>query len=83
MRPGMSRKGRWMTAVQGSGVGFPDVLFLRGAVLLVAELKVGKNKLTHEQGGWLNAFRLAGIPAYLWTPADWPQIERVLEKGTT
>lgn len=78
-RPGLTRRGRWVTAVQGDGVGFPDVLAVRRGVLVVAELKVGRNTPTAEQEDWLAAFRAAGVNAYVWTPAHWPEIEAVLK----
>jgi hypothetical protein len=79
IRPGMVG-GRWATQVQGNGVGFPDVLLLRlkPPGKLVAELKVGRNKPTPEQMRWLQAFAGNGFPAYVFTPDDWPEIERVL-----
>jgi hypothetical protein len=46
--------------------------------LLVAELKVGKNKVTDEQQAWLDDFAEAGVPAYVWRPTDWKQIEEIL-----
>ncbi|MCZ2341491.1 MAG: VRR-NUC domain-containing protein [Bacteroidales bacterium] len=79
-RPARTRSG-WRTAVQGDGKGFPDLVLVhldRGS-LVVAELKVGENKPSPEQGRWLAAFRAAGVPAYLWTPADWDAIECVLQ----
>lgn len=81
-RPGMNKRGKWMTAVQADGAGFPDLLFLREEFCFVAELKVvGANKVTLEQDLWLRAFEESGIPAFTWTPEDWQEIERVLEKG--
>lgn len=77
-RPGLTRKGRWLTAVQGDGTGFPDLILIRGTCLIAAELKVGANKLTPEQREWLADFQLAGVPAFEWRPTDWPQIEEVL-----
>jgi hypothetical protein len=79
-RPGMTRGGRWSTAYQGQGVGFPDLLLLRGPRLVVAELKVGRNRETPEQREWLAAFaRLDGdVAVFTWTPADWADIERAL-----
>jgi len=77
-RPGMMRSGKWVTPVQGDGKGFPDLVLVRGPVLLFVELKVGRNKITFEQGMWLAAFKRAGQRALLWTPADWPDIEKVL-----
>ena len=75
VRPGRTVRG-WRTPVQGMGKGFPDIVAVRGR-LIVAELKV-KTKLSPEQEEWLRAFRVAGIEAYAWTPNDWPDIERIL-----
>jgi hypothetical protein len=69
----------WRTPVSGDGKGFPDLLLVRGDRVIVAELKVGKNKLTLEQIAWLAAFKGANIPAFVWTPGEWPEIERTLE----
>lgn len=77
-RPGLTRSGQWVTAVQGDGKGFPDLVLVRGPTLIVAELKVGRNKPTREQTAWLQAFELAGIPAYTWWPRHWSEIESVL-----
>jgi hypothetical protein len=75
-RPARTMHG-WATAVQGDGKGFPDLVLLRGRELLVRELKDG-SKLTQEQEGWLRAFSDASIDASVWTPDDWPEIERTL-----
>jgi hypothetical protein len=69
-RPAMNRNGHWSTPYQGDGVGFPDIVALRGRQKLVAELKVGRGRLTAEQEAWLAAFSLADIPAYVWKPED-------------
>ena len=58
--------------------GFPDLVMIRGERIVVAELKVPPNTLTPAQALWLDAFRRAKVPAYCWTPADWPGIEEVL-----
>jgi VRR-NUC domain len=72
--------GGWRTPVQGDGAGFPDLLLIQASAgrLLVAELKAARGRLTAEQAAWLRAFEAAGVPAYVWRPADWPEIERVL-----
>jgi len=67
----------WRTPVQGDGKGFPDLILVSKCVI-VAELKVGSNKPTAEQDAWLWAFTLAGVPAYIWRPSDWDEIELVL-----
>lgn len=77
-RPAKTQAGNWVTAVQGDGKGFPDLLLLRDREQVAAELKVGRNKTTQEQYDWLAAFTLAGVNAYVWYPKDWPEIERVL-----
>lgn len=79
-RPGLTRGGRWVSAVQGD-VGFPDAILVRAGRLIVCELKVGRNKPTAEQEQWLADFRSAGVPAYLWYPSQWPEIESVLGGG--
>jgi hypothetical protein len=76
-RPGRTVTG-WKTAVQGDARGFPDLLLLKGDVLIAAELKVGNNRLSPQQAAWLAAFRAAGVAAYLWYPRDWPEIEQVI-----
>ncbi len=76
-RPARTANG-WRTAVQGDGAGFPDLVLLKGERVLVAELKVGRGKLTPEQAVWIAAFEAAGVPAYCWRPADWKDIESVL-----
>lgn len=58
--------------------GFPDLVLSRIPRLLVAELKVGANQPTPEQLDWLERFRAAGIPAFVWWPKDWAEIERTL-----
>lgn len=59
----------WRTAVAADGKGFPDLLLVRERVI-VAEIK-GSDRVSPEQRAWLDAFRLAGVPAYVWTPEEW------------
>ena len=83
-RPGKTgRKDRngkdvWVTAVQGDGKGFPDLVLVKTRVI-AAELKVGRNRTTAEQDDWLKAFAAAGIATFVWTPADWNEIQDVLQ----
>ncbi len=70
-RPAQTARG-WRTPVQGDK-GFPDCVFAKEGRVVFAELKV-KGKPSEEQKAWLEA-----LPnAYLWTPADWDSIEKVL-----
>lgn len=62
-----------------SKAGWPDQVMLRERAI-VAELKVPPNTATAAQLNCLDRFRRAGIEAYLWTPNDWPEIIRVLQR---
>jgi hypothetical protein len=73
----MNRRGKWQTAVQGDGAGFPDLILLRGERIIAAELKVGKGRATNEQLAWLDAFG-AACDAYLWRWEDWDSIVETL-----
>ena len=58
--------------VQGkTGKGFPDVLAVRREVLLAAELKSTRGRLTLEQLAWREALRASGVRTFLWRPSDW------------
>jgi hypothetical protein len=86
-RPAMCRDGRWITAVQGDGKGFPDLVLVREARLIFAELKVGNNKLSPSQRKWKKALERAemallehhGFLVYrVFYPSDWPEIMKML-----
>lgn len=85
-RPAMTKGGKWITAVQGDGKGFPDLVLLRDDEFIIAELKVPPNTITPEQRGWLDAFSQTGacenalLWVCTWTPADWPTIETFLAR---
>lgn len=83
-RPAKSDRG-WRTAVQGDGVGFPDLVLLRSvegrARCVVAELKSTRGRPTPQQQGWLILWRtIPGVEVYIWHPADLEsgEIERCL-----
>lgn len=71
VRPGRTAHG-WRTAISGDGVGFPDLLAVRGDRIVVAELKVGRRALTDEQRTWLAAFAAVGAEAHVWRDTDYP-----------
>ena len=76
-RPAWTSQG-WRTAIQGRA-GFPDLVLVRGGMVVFAELKRMGGRPTSAQQGWLDALRASpGVKACLWTPADWPEIERTL-----
>lgn len=89
-RPGrVARKGKekYETAVAADGRGWPDLVMIhptrRGDQLrlIVAELKVGRNTLSEAQKRWLAMFNAVGVYAVVWTPKDWPEIERVFAEN--
>lgn len=53
-----------------SVAGFPDLILLRRGQMIVAELKVGKNRPTPDQTRWLAEFRRTPAQVFLWTPDD-------------
>lgn len=88
----MQRKnGRWVTATQGH-VGFPDTVLARRGRVIFAELKTvaAKNRkdegldldqtLWREaiEGHWKEDAERSPVEFYLWSPADWGEIERLL-----
>jgi len=78
-RPAQTKAGKWVTAVQGDGKGYPDLTIVRRGRLIFAELKVGRNPTTPEQEQWLADFaEVPGVLAVVWKPADWPAIEKEL-----
>ena len=62
----------WATGTQGDP-GFPDVVLARRGVVLLVELKVGKNTPTPAQRRWIEA-----SGARVWYPRDWDEIEEAL-----
>ncbi len=77
-RPSLNSRGEWQTAVQADGAGFPDLVLVRDRVI-VAELKVGKNKPSEKQIEWNIAIQLAGCESYIWRPEMWDGIRELLE----
>ena len=78
-RPGMTKRGNWVTAVQGDGAGFPDLVLVKDRVIYV-ELKKELGKLTDVQDIWMSRLNHAGADTYVWRPSHWMNgtIEKVL-----
>lgn len=66
--------------------GFPDLVLCNHAgVLVFAELKSGRGRVTPEQQAWLDALREVGnVEVCLWRTEDWRcgRIEAFLRKRT-
>jgi hypothetical protein len=67
----------WRTAVSGDGKGFVDLVMVRERVVW-AELKTAKGRLSPEQRAWSDRLKAARCEVYLWRPASWGEIRRVL-----
>jgi hypothetical protein len=69
---------------QRSDPGFPDLVMVRGDVVLFVELKTQKGKVRPEQESWGQALvqveGAAGkhVKYRIWRPSDWPQIVETL-----
>lgn len=69
-RPAQSQTGRWLTAVQGDGKGFPDVVIAGKGGVLFRELKAARGSLSPEQRTWQSVLAEAGADMGVWRPAD-------------
>mgnify|MGYP001585176942 CR=1 FL=1 len=80
-RPAQNSRGDWRTAVSADGAGFPDLVMARKGVVIFAELKSEKGRLSPAQEAWLAALAWNGnCRSFVWRPADWlgGRIERAL-----
>jgi hypothetical protein len=69
-RPALSQSGRWHTAVQGDGKGYPDLTIVGPGGMLFRELKSARGFLAPEQKAWLACLVAAGADAGVWRPQD-------------
>jgi len=69
----------------GAPAGFPDLVLVRPPVIIFAELKSARGRLTASQRAWLERFQQCSIPGrietYIWRPNDWTGILRILSGG--
>lgn len=82
-RAAWTHKG-YRTPVQGDTAA-PDVILVRGGILILAELKSQKGSLAPKQREWRDALEVVAyyargaVEMHVWRPADWPAIQKVLE----
>lgn len=69
-RPAQTKRGNWVTAVQGDGKGYPDLTLVGPGGVLFRELKSAKGTCSPEQGTWLASLIAAGVDAAVWRPDD-------------
>jgi len=60
--------------------GFPDLVLVRNGLLIFAELKSEKGRVTTDQQDWLDELDdvVPVIAVFVWRPSDMEQIARVL-----
>lgn len=68
--PGQTPKGRWGTATQGDGRGFPDLTLVRERIVFV-ELKAEREYLKPAQKLWRDWILAAGGEYHIWKPTQW------------
>lgn len=60
--------------------GFPDLVLVKNGRCVFAELKRSRAESpTAEQVAWLADLAACGLPAHLWTPEAWDEIEATLK----
>jgi hypothetical protein len=89
-RPAQTQSGRWHTAVQADGAGYPDLVLVRPTLpqtrstpmrcarVVYAELKSERGRFSPEQRVWLKTLRACGQEVYEWKPSDLERIRTVL-----
>ena len=59
--------------------GFPDLTLVRDKMLIMAELKTERGKVSQPQQEWGDALsQVLGVEYRLWRPSDLPEIEAML-----
>lgn len=62
-----------------SDPGFPDLVLVRGVVLVFLEIKSAKGRVEPEQKGWIGDLkRVKIVDADIVRPSDWDQIVAIL-----
>ena len=64
-----------------SAAGFPDLVLVRPPRVIFAELKTAKGAMSPQQRLWIAALGACEVEAYIWRPADWPDIEQALRRN--
>lgn len=80
-RPGMTKSGKWRSAIQGKGSdGFPDLVLVRRERLLFIELKADRGIVSDAQHEWIEALNKidGAVFAYILRPSQWDMIEEIL-----
>ncbi|HEY4760797.1 MAG TPA: VRR-NUC domain-containing protein [Thermoguttaceae bacterium] len=73
----------WRTAVEGDGEGFPDLILIKQfsetSIIIAAELKSQKGKLSDNQRRWIASFNsVPGAIGVTWRPDDYDDVQLLL-----
>jgi hypothetical protein len=81
VRPARTLRG-WRTPIEGSGVGFPDIVAVKPPVVLFCELKSDNGKPTPQQEKWLACLaECREVRTKIFRPSDLDKIACVLSGG--
>jgi hypothetical protein len=69
-RPAQAKSGRWLTAVQGDGKGYPDLTIAGPGGVMWRELKTDRGVLRPEQKVWIARLVESSADAAVWKPRD-------------
>jgi hypothetical protein len=75
-RPAKLANGEYRTAISGDK-GFFDLVLAKKGMVIFAELKSEKGRMSYEQHEWQQAVKTS----HIWRPSDWlsSEIERILK----
>lgn len=78
IRAGRTQYG-WAVPVTGSlGEGWPDLILVRPPRIVAAELKMDGKHATSDQLRVLDVLSRCGVETFVWHPADWDDIVKVI-----
>ena len=78
-RTSRTSSGAYVTAVSGDGIGWPDLVLVRGCILFL-ELKTDTGRLSLAQRAWGDRLNDAGADYAIWKPQDWSEIVKELTR---
>jgi len=70
----------WETPARADGAGFPDLVMVRGPIILHVELKTNRGSLSEKQKVWHDKLAQALCPVHVWRPRDREKIYEALRR---
>jgi hypothetical protein len=71
----------WETPARIDGKGWPDLVLVRGGVIVFVECKTNKGSQSKEQKAWQKRLWDAGQDYLIWRPRAWKTIQKFLRPG--